>query len=933
MKIRSHVAKSNRDIVVAVDSCGFQSRSKVRRLEATATEKDRKFSQSNILSRISLGSVLVLLCFSISRLGAQEKAPNQAAPSETLGLVATAAFGKTEFFQSVSGAYRQGVKEPKGILLIATTPDRVDGFFKDKKWSRFCGQSSWSLAVVGIEEKKEYPTRSEVDKAREWIARELFLWLDSDKNAPVGTERKALPIYPILLKGASDWILPVALDRDDRFPAWVAQGINRLPDIPKITKDQQPEFTTPGLLMAASKSENQKHWEYMSLLRRSDPRLRVAFFPFQGSGRDAVYQEEFARRYLAGVITSQVEDQSRWICYTDDAPLTQADLEKPDPYNLARFMWLPNEETVGAWKTLCELRPSEPEYLVPMRSRCFEKVPPSFEKLEFHHNQIAKEPKAIFLVAVDSSRPQSVFQDEKWVKFVKEQQWSLMVINLKNGQARSHSQATDWLEKELFNYLEKGPFKNFKSIPLVVWSDGAPGYWMQRIIQKRPERFPVWCMEGSTVFTPIYPGQRIAPGLIISKIPEMHFQNLFYLQDIRKAHQSNRVCFIARDQGKMNDAYLDEFTRQFLRGVASRENGLWLRFKDGKRLTLSESKQGIDPADYVWFPNEAITGAWDLLCRSRPQIPLPTITKSVVPTRMAEIPELNLFVRIPGSLNKAKKLEVKGVLCFCTWQKEDTSLINRLKKPDDPLIAFADRNQLAVITWNTAGLLPPGANIQSLSEDEVSALSKKFDQIGEVWLKGIEKVCRDHKIPDQNFLLHGVSRGSTYASRLALRYPEKFLAVHTHIASDYEAPTKKGEKVLWLVTTGEIDGGYGATRKFYEEGLKLDYPILFKAGPSLGHAMRDDIEALSLQFFEMALSYQKRVIKLQTETKGGDAAKITEAQLFRDELAKAAFFGDFINHEVYRITEGDWIPESQRIPLPGEKLAKAWGYQIVDENL
>ena len=252
-------------------------------------------------------------------------------------------------------------------------------------------------------------------------------------------------------------------------------------------------------------------------------------------------------------------------------------------------------------------------------------------------------------------------------------------------------------------------------------------------------------------------------------------------------------------------------------------------------------------------------------------------------------------------------------------------MLNRLKRPDDPLVAFADRNNLAVITWNTAGLLPPGTNINSLDEESEKLLSQKFDLIADVWLKGIEKVCRENKLPKDNFLLHGISRGSTYAHRLALRHPEKFLAVHTHIASHYEEPTKEASDVIWLVTTGEIDGGYRASREFFLSASKMNYPTLLKAGPGLGHAMRDDIENLSLSFFDYVMDLRRVAESKRKDPQDKADETSSAAGLFRERVATAAFFGDFINHEVYPKSEGEWVPEGQRIMLPTEELADAWG--------
>ena len=52
-----------------------------------------------------------------------------------------------------------------------------------------------------------------------------------------------------------------------------------------------------------------------------------------------------------------------------------------------------------------------------------------------------------------------------------------------------------------------------------------------------------------------------------------------------------------------------------------------------------------------------------------------------------------------------------------------------------------------------------------------------------------------------------------------------------------------------------------------------------------------------------------------------------ETDLFRERMVYAGWSGDLINHEVYPKNEGEWIPESQSIPLPTEALANAWSAQ------
>jgi hypothetical protein len=830
--------------------------------------------------------------------------------------------------------------EPLSVLLVATTPERAEEILAEDRWIRACRRMGWSLAVLGVQMKPEIGSPDYI-AAQESVARTLFSALDQPgKVGRGGAEGRSLPIFACLLEGASDWLLPAMQARNERVACWIARGLTRIPSVeptalgfvntgPGVpTLREDVPTLSPGLVIAANFPENRNIWEYWHRLRLSNLENPVAFLPAQRVKISPLYQEDFALQFLTGASSFDLDDEI-WLNYRDGKKLPVHEVGNLETAEFAGYGWFPNAEVAGAWKALCPERPSEPDQIARMWSWSAPKLPPFFSRLEFHQNRIHKEPKALLLIAVDSDRPQQYFQSPQWIDFVRKQGWGILLVNLRDGTVRSHNQAAAWLETRIFDYIDKGAYKDIKDIPIVLYAAGRPAYWMQRLMVNRPERFRAWSVTGAPEFAVVPKDLIMPPGLLIAPRPEVHFPHLFFLQDLRKANRLNRVCLLARDEGLLPGNYLDELARQFLGGAAVEKPtpGFWLRFHDGRRLTLADSQQGVDPADYVWFPDDTTAGMWSLLSRARPVVPLPKIEKFVVKTGVEEQPELNLFVRIPGSSKGVGTVD--GVFCFCTWQQEDTSLLNRLKKPDDPLVTFADRNRLAVITWNTAALLPPGVPVQGLDEAAERELNAKFDRIGKAWLDGVKKVCRTHKLPDKDFLIHGISRGSSYAHRLVLRYPESFLAAHTHIASYYDPPNAKASNVLWLLTTGEIDGGYGATREFYKKAQELNSPVLFKAGPSLGHAMRDDIEGLSLEFFDYALSLRRQAIEWRANPPKdrGDTSKLTAADLFRERMVHAGWFGDFINHEVYPKNEGEWIPESQRIPLPTEALANAWSAQ------
>ncbi|NRB76397.1 MAG: hypothetical protein HRU46_18710 [Verrucomicrobiales bacterium] len=882
-------------------------------------------------ARLSLWALGALMGVSLGVIQAQEE-PDVAAgaPGDAVSL------GESAYFEATTARYFDRGEAARAVALIVAPIDTAEDEALLEAWRWKCEQWNWSLAVVGVQSQSGLPPAKRRE-AGSWLQRQISRWVAEAQTSALaeGEELPRLPMIAYAQGEGADWLMPEWVEGRSQVRAWAVKGGRRFPKLKMNQRGQAEESPSaemaPGFLIGTQGTSRGMR-EFVVGLRQQDLTRRLAFFASQGNLKlNPEVEDELALQFLKAAMRPEPEAE-RWVHADTGAMLTAEVLEKGQAYELANYLWFPDGELHGAWDSLCVQRTVEPPMVVKMFSKYVNRPPQAFDRIEFHHNKLGKERKGILLFAIDDKRPQSIFQSAEWIDFAREQGWAVLVFNIRKGERiKTYNKAVDYLDGRLFQFIDEGPFKALKDLPIVWIGEGRPAYWMQHIMIKRPERFAAWAAEGTPEFVTMPQGTRMPPGLIVAPKPELHFPSLFYLQDLRKVHQANRVCLLANGRGNLDQEYVDEFTQLFLEGVAKlgRGNGFWWRYRDSQPLTLSQSQQGVDPADYVWFPNQIVAGTWQLLSRERPQVPVPTIEQFTLETRVEEIPELSLYLRIPGSVDKNSPREIKGVMCFCTWQQEDTTLLNRLKRPDDHLVALAERNDLAMITWNTASLVPRGTSIFSLDEEAMEALSAKYDEIGEYWLKAIEKVCRDHKLPRDNFFLHGQSRGSVYANRIALRHPDKFLAVHTHIGAHYEEPVEEASNVIWLVTTGEIDGGYTQSRQFFLKGQEQGFPMMIKAGPSLGHRSRDDIELLSHSFFEYVLNLRDRA-DLRTET--GDEGTVTPADLFREDLEKAPYFGDFINHEVYPKDEGEWVPEGQRIKLPNETMANAWGMPPAKES-
>ena len=294
------------------------------------------------------------------------------------------------------------------------------------------------------------------------------------------------------------------------------------------------------------------------------------------------------------------------------------------------------------------------------------------------------------------------------------------------------------------------------------------------------------------------------------------------------------------------------------------------------------------------------------------QLPV-TLIEKTVKTGQASQPEITLLLRLPTG-HSVDKPTAKGVLTFCTWDREDASLRRRLLNDQDPLVEYARRKGLAVLTWNTATLWSTGKSFNQLPRGQARAQDAVFDDVARAWERGVKELCREYGLPDSGFLLWGISRGAHWGSRLALRAPERFLAVHVHVANSYEKAVGSAAGPLWLVSSGDLDIGRDNAVAFYRLCQGKGFPMVLKVANGLGHATSPEIERLREAFFDYSLAVAER------------ANEMPPAEIMLADLKSAGLTGDLLTQEVYRGDAANIVPVAQRVPLPNEKLAKVWGF-------
>jgi len=306
----------------------------------------------------------------------------------------------------------------------------------------------------------------------------------------------------------------------------------------------------------------------------------------------------------------------------------------------------------------------------------------------------------------------------------------------------------------------------------------------------------------------------------------------------------------------------------------------------------------------------------------KPQIiPLPIQTTSplkliekVVKTGQQGQPEIHFFLRLPEG-HTPEHPTTKGVLAFCTWQREDESLRAALSNEKSPLVQYAKKNNLALLTWNTAILWKSRKSFNQLTPRVKNELDVVFDQVAGSWESGVRRLCKDQSLPVGGWYLDGFSAGAHWSQRLAIRLPSWFLAVHIHVANSYDRMESVSLGPLWLISSGDLDVGRQNAEAFYRSSQKEGFPMILKICNGLGHTESSEVNRLRDVFFDYASGVAQR-----------STPRNKPAAVMLEDLENSGLTGDLLTQMVFRGAAASRIPPAQRVALPDEKVAKAWGY-------
>ena len=435
------------------------------------------------------------------------------------------------------------------------------------------------------------------------------------------------------------------------------------------------------------------------------------------------------------------------------------------------------------------------------------------------------------------------------------------------------------------------------------------------MIDPAPDNFIGWCCNGPDFFKLMpHLTKATPPGIITCTTDCLRYDvaKKFFVVGRNAKNKWTWLSSRSIDSPKFRD-----FIRQYFISLMGSSIGQW---RDANTRQVIESNVADnDPENTVWLPDSSIGDTWATLQADRPDKPI--IIEKEVDLSGHNLPNIQLYLRIPNGAKDASGVD--GVLAYCTWTKERDTLVQQLSNDTDQpeekieypsvqMLRFAAKHNLAVLTWSTPGEWSVDDNESALSEKDKLAVNRQFDLFAGAWEKGVSELCSEYKLPQDKYLLWGMSRGAQWAHRLALSDPKRFLAVNVHVAGSYGEPTEEGKNCLWLITSGELDPGLNHSKDFYASCQKLGYPILIKAPLGLGHEMRSDVDTIRNAFFEYALS-------VKNEIGGSDSST---ANLIT--LQNAKYVGDYVTQKVVTPDKADQIAPENQVYLPTEEFAHAW---------
>jgi predicted esterase len=534
--------------------------------------------------------------------------------------------------------------------------------------------------------------------------------------------------------------------------------------------------------------------------------------------------------------------------------------------------------------------------------------------------------------------------DPSWIDFAKNNRLALVGLSFASTDediqtGKGYYYASSGSGTVLLNALDT-LFK--KPLPLLLYGFSGGAHFTSRFVEWKPERVISWCAYSAGWWDAPHVSTNMPPGIVAcGENDERLGASLAYFKQGRAAGKPwlwIEVRANGHTQAKEVDAFVKEYFKTCLSQAATpTTDGTWVDIDSLDVLSDDPTKQNNFYSG--WLPRKGLFESWRKLFPVKSsltklnRLPVPdSLIEYVVKTENPKQPQITLLMLPPPGIRDMS--EVKGVLGLCLLANNVDGIKRRLQNQnavDDlgGLLRFAEKHQLVILAWGSRSLWDPSKNWDEQKRAITQQMDENFDEIAAAWSRGIAVLAKKYGLPEKNFLLWGISGAGQYAHRLALRKPDRFLAVHVHVPSSFDKPTKEANRVLWCLTTGENEAGYDQSVKFFTACQEMGYPIIYKAIPGLGHKESPVANRIGLAFFEYALSVQHEKEKRNTSLSSGSGQRGTGPQgdpapAWAEAFRNPPYWGDIINQQIVPRVQRQQIPAQYQVPLPTKAIADAW---------
>ena len=362
----------------------------------------------------------------------------------------------------------------------------------------------------------------------------------------------------------------------------------------------------------------------------------------------------------------------------------------------------------------------------------------------------------------------------------------------------------------------------------------------------------------------------------------------------------------AKDLDHARSPEIESFARSYFLALLKRKTpGVWLDIGSGEDVAHSNASMR---EMQTWLPDAETAALWRSLRSGGDAAEQSGIIEYIAKIKhLKDYKQLTMFLRPPPGGKP------DGVLCLSLLANSPLEVRELIRAGENEqtkdAVEYADANNLAIVAWGSRRMWDPTRNWNELSRAETRRIDNDFDLAVQAWEEGVEHFAKNHGIARSGFLMRGYSASAQYAMRLAMRCPERFLAVHLQIPSSFDKPDPRAASILWCLTTGENEMGYKRSLAFFSAARKAGYPFIYKAYPGLGHVSDTRAKALGFACFDFARA---------------EAGKAHGAPDMRSLFAASRHVADVYNQRSCRAADADSIPPDNCMPVPSSEILRVW---------